>query len=238
MLAEKVYVALPGSGNTPVIRSGLRFLVVPGIESFIDRAPAEAVVESIDQDVPAAPPEIVQLVGVPEPDSNDALGARFVVVDGSSRKKKPDGIDAEAWLDPPTLRELTPPDDDNPKVIPSLVATLPCAPANAGNPAKTAKASAALVLSGKPPGGLDRSSRWVGSDADQWQAEASAAHPKREKKRVRFFMRPPHCSGSRGAKTTVRAFRFRPAVPSLADGPTRVGNAYESADSARAPDPA
>ncbi len=128
MLAEKVYVALPGSGNTPVIRSGLRFLVVPGIESFIDRDPAEAVVESIDQDVPVAPPEIVQLVGVPEPDSNDALGARFVVVDGSSRKKKPDGIAAEARLDPATLRELTPPDDVNPKVIPSLVATLPCAP--------------------------------------------------------------------------------------------------------------
>jgi hypothetical protein len=68
-------------------------LFVPEMASFIERTPAEAVVESIDQ-VPPVPPEIDQLVGVPVPDSNDPLGARFVAEDGTSRRKNPDGIDA------------------------------------------------------------------------------------------------------------------------------------------------
>ena len=43
-----------------------------------------------------APPEIVQLVGTGEPDSKEALGVRFVLDAGTSRKKKPDGIEEEA----------------------------------------------------------------------------------------------------------------------------------------------
>jgi hypothetical protein len=51
----------------------------------MEREPAEAVVESIVQDVPVAPPVIVQLVGLGEPVSKDALGVRFVLEAGSSR---------------------------------------------------------------------------------------------------------------------------------------------------------
>ncbi len=97
--------------------------------SFIERAPAEAVVVSIDQ-VPPVPPEIDQLVGVPEPDSNELLGARLALDAGTSRRKNPDGIDA-ARFEPPTFSALTPPADVNPNVNPSLVVRLPCAEANA-----------------------------------------------------------------------------------------------------------
>jgi hypothetical protein len=58
------------------MKSGLRSLVVPGMDIFIARDPAVAVVASIDQ-VPPVPPELDQPVGVPEPDSNDPLVARF-----------------------------------------------------------------------------------------------------------------------------------------------------------------
>jgi hypothetical protein len=61
------------------------------METFIDRDPAEAVEESIDQ-VPPVPPEIVQLVGVDEPDSKEPLAIRLDVVAASSRTKNPDAI--------------------------------------------------------------------------------------------------------------------------------------------------
>jgi len=54
------------------------------METFIDRAPAEYVVVSIDQ-LPPVPPEIVQLVGVPEPDSKEPFSIAFEVVAASSR---------------------------------------------------------------------------------------------------------------------------------------------------------
>jgi len=59
------------------------------MESFIERAPAETVVVSIDQ-VPPVPPKIDQLVGVPDPDSKDPLGTKSGIEVVASRRKKPE----------------------------------------------------------------------------------------------------------------------------------------------------
>ena len=85
MLAENRYVVLPCRENLAVMKSGLRRLVVPEMDSFIARDPAVAVEESTDQ-VPPVPPETDQPVGVPEPDSNDPLGVGFVLVAGSLQR--------------------------------------------------------------------------------------------------------------------------------------------------------
>src|SRR5215471_1283985 len=75
-LQESTYGMLGISGNVLEVKSGLRKAVLPGMLTFIDRVPAEAVVVSIDQ-APPVPPEIDQPVGVPEPDSKEPLETRF-----------------------------------------------------------------------------------------------------------------------------------------------------------------
>jgi len=69
-LPVRVYGVFGFSGIPIEVKSGLLLPVLPGMDSFIERAPAEAFPESIDQ-VPASPPEIDQLLGEPEPDSKD-----------------------------------------------------------------------------------------------------------------------------------------------------------------------
>jgi hypothetical protein len=76
-LPVSTYGVFGFSGIAIEVKSGLLIPVLPGIDSFMDRLPAEEFVASIDQVVPASPPEIVQFVGEPEPDSNEPLLTQF-----------------------------------------------------------------------------------------------------------------------------------------------------------------
>jgi hypothetical protein len=76
-LPVRVYGVFGFSGIPIEVKSGLLLPVLPGMDSFIERAPSKAVVASIDQVAPESPPEIVQFVGEPEPDSNEPLLTQF-----------------------------------------------------------------------------------------------------------------------------------------------------------------
>jgi hypothetical protein len=95
-----VYAALGNTENTLDVNVGLRLAAVPEIDTFADRAPAAALLESHVHE-PDVPPDGVHDVGrLPDPLSNDPLGTMLVTVAGSSRYRNPDTSPDPAYSTP------------------------------------------------------------------------------------------------------------------------------------------